>query len=304
MSQQKTTTLLPRAPLCSKKVFLSYHFATKAQIGCKNTRQLLFLLNILSHINPNGNLAEKDIIKRVISINAIVKFTAQNQPKRSGSIYEEARGFIADIMRQNYVSFVSNIKWKGKYLPNYFCIFDKLDSFKRNQSEYYEYEINEGIRPHLIKSEEQIVFIIPSMLKSRYAVRFYILAMAEYSTSVNAGQVLPLTIQLNELKRLLGIADKYASFSNFKKRVLKPILSQINQHHKALCLSIKDINFVKDGHRINHLIFNIKGHSPTLGNHKVPKALPYPSKVNAINWKSIPIGDIGKKDSPRIFPEC
>lgn len=61
-------------------------------------------------------------------------------------------------------------------------------------------------------------------MKSIYSIRVYEL-IAQWKNSKNEFE-----IELDELKNLLDIGDKYSVFSNFKARVLETAVKEINQH--------------------------------------------------------------------------
>ena len=97
-----------------------------------------------------------------------------------------------------------------------------------------------------------------SGLQSEYAIRLYELLIQWRSV----GKVPTMTLQ--EFRSKVGVQDgHYQEMSDFKKRVLKLALAQINEHTDI----IADYDQVKTGRKVTGLSFHFK-HKPT------PKKLP------------------------------
>jgi ferrous iron transport protein A len=78
-----------------------------------------------------------------------------------------------------------------------------------------------------------------SKLKNYYSPKFY-----------NLFQNLPLEITPQELKRTLGISDKYDRYYDFKKKVVIPSLQDLER----IDISI-ELNELKNGKKVEKLLF-------------------------------------------------
>ena len=83
-------------------------------------------------------------------------------------------------------------------------------------------------------------------LKSSYAIRIYELLICE------AYQNKDYEIGVKELKTMLGLADKYTSIVEFKRRIILPAIENIK---KTTDITILDVEQRKTGRDITRLIF-------------------------------------------------
>jgi plasmid replication initiation protein len=83
-------------------------------------------------------------------------------------------------------------------------------------------------------------------LKSSYAIRIYELLICE------AYQNKDYEIGVKELKTMLGLADKYTSIVEFKRRIILPAIENIK---KTTDITILDVEQRKTGRDVTHLIF-------------------------------------------------
>jgi plasmid replication initiation protein len=83
-------------------------------------------------------------------------------------------------------------------------------------------------------------------LKSAYAIRLYELLICE------AYHNKEYVIAVKELKTMLGLADKYTSIVEFKRRIIKPAIENIK---KTTDITILEVEQRKTGREVTHLIF-------------------------------------------------
>lgn len=136
-------------------------------------------------------------------------------------------------------------------------------SFYHTKEHWVVFEIHEALKDHLLnlKTFALVDFKVSTKLKSVYSKRIYSM-LKQY---VSKGY---FEIGVNRLSNILGTNEKYERYSNFKFRVLKIALEQINEH--------SDLNFtiteVKSGRKVDKLIFNVnKKEEETIKPTKVNK---------------------------------
>ena len=83
-------------------------------------------------------------------------------------------------------------------------------------------------------------------LKSVYAIRIYELLICE------AYQNKDYEIEVSQLKQMLGLAEKYPSISEFKRRIILPAIENIK---KTTDITILEVEQRKTGREVTHLIF-------------------------------------------------
>ncbi len=134
---------------------------------------------------------------------------------------------------------------------------------------YVELEFSEKLKPYLLQLKERFTKIQLEnviKLKRSYSIRLYELLKQWQKLKVKK-------IELLELKRILGIEDKYAVYANLKNKILKPSQEEIN--------SKTDIAFtyteIKKGRKVVMLSFEIYENR----NPKHP-SLPSPPKTEKI----------------------
>jgi len=104
-------------------------------------------------------------------------------------------------------------------------------------------------------------------LSSGFSIHLFQIFQAKRNQMLKYQQQTKILYQLPELKKTLGIPDKYADWRNFKRRVIDLAVKEINQH-----TNIKvDFRVIKKNGQVFSLEFEIKDkeskmdkHSPTL----------------------------------------
>lgn len=231
----------------------SNNFAENAEIGFTEAKQLLLFLALVSQTNPHDS--EEDMVG-ILNVKDIANLTRKGGAK-SGSIYKDTKLLIEKILANNYVRFAPSVDLEDedakKHLKDYGVIFDRLRVVKANDGTFYQYRFHEDMRPHIKLLKENFVSMnIPRGMRSGHAVRFLMLAKAHHDKYRMHKQTTILTIALADLKRILGIADKYPVFKNFRVRVLDPIILEINN---SGMLRIQQHEYERTGRSITHIKF-------------------------------------------------
>lgn len=149
------------------------------------------------------------------SVFPLVEF-AENAELDHKHVYNEIDTMITSIMK-------TVISVKGKN-PN------RWRKYNLTQTCYYEdgeigFKFNEDMRVFLLQLKKQYFLQDPVVIafKSWYSMRLYDM-FKSYSYKDE-----PFEIELDELKDILGIGDKYARFNNFREKVVEVALNEINE---------------------------------------------------------------------------
>lgn len=232
----------------------SNDFAENAEIGFTEAKQLILFLALVSQTNPHD--AEEDMIG-ILNVKDIASLTRKNSSKKSGSIYKETKQLIEKMLACNYVRFTPSVDLKDeearKHLKDYSVIFDRLKVMNGGEGTFYQYRFHEDMRTHIkILKDNFVSMNIPKGMRSGHAVRFLMLAKAHHDKYRIHKSTTELTIAVKDLKQILGIADKYPVFKNFRVRVITPIISEIND---SGMLCIQHHEYIKTSRSITHIKF-------------------------------------------------
>lgn len=234
-------------------------FALNAELGFTEARQLRLFLALVSQTNPQDPTEE---MKGILSVQDILQLITKKGAKKSGNVYRELSDFTDKMMSANTIKFTPSVdlvdEKARRYLKDYGVIFDRLKLFKDGGSPFYEYRFHEDMRPHIKLLKENFVSLsVPRNMRSGHAIRFLVLAKAHHDKYRHGGKVkvTEKTIAIADLKRILGIEKKYSVISDLKKRVIKPIISEINQ---SSFLRITHHEYIRTGRVISHIMFQFQ----------------------------------------------
>jgi hypothetical protein len=216
-------------------------FARNAEFAFTDAKQLLLFLSLVSQTNPYES--DEDMTG-ILSVQEIAKLTKKSDSKKSGSLYSETKKMIEKMMQRNYVRFSSGIVGaKGSdVLDNYQVIFDRLRVIRIGDGTYYEYRFHSDMRQHIKDLKDNFVsLMIPRGMKSGHSIRFLMLAKAHHNRFTHK-KVTSLEIAVTDLKRTLGIEGKYPVVADLKRRVINPVVAEINN---SGLLYIKQVDYLK-----------------------------------------------------------
>ena len=112
-------------------------------------------------------------------------------------------------------------------------------------------------------------------LKSVYAIRLYELLICE------AYQNKPYEISVYDLKRMLGLSNKYPKYTDFKRSVITPAINSIK---KTTNIKVLNVEQRKTGRDISHLIFTYSVLAEIKSIHGINDA----KKLSNSQWASLP----------------
>lgn len=152
--------------------------------------------------------------------------------KKWGGLYTEVRD-ITKRIRSKGIEFDTNIMVDGHRFPGYINWFQSVTPMENDLGEVcIKFLFSEDLKPYLINLNQyaRINYTEAAMLKSSFSIRMFQIFKAHRGKMQGHEKSSELVYTLVELKKLLGIADKYPDFRNFRRRVLNIIEREINEH--------------------------------------------------------------------------
>lgn len=152
--------------------------------------------------------------------------------KKWGGLYTELRD-ITKRIRSKGIEFDTNIMVDGHRFPGYINWFQSVTPMENDLGEVcIKFLFSEDLKPYLINLNQyaRINYTEAAMLKSSFSIRMFQIFKAHRGKMQGHEKRSELIYSLVELKKLLGIADKYPDFRNFRRRVLNIIEREINKY--------------------------------------------------------------------------
>lgn len=216
---------------------------------------------------------DKDFKKYKVEIKDISEFMNLS----SNAVYEQIKSASRNLRKKEIL--IESIDEKGK---KSFLATSLLSSARYKEGEgYLEFYIDPNLKPYLIaingKQTPFTKYMIKNILKlkSSYSIRIYeLLKQCE--------GIKKRKFKLNELKKLLGVEDKYKDFRDFERRILKVAKKEINEKTDIWI----DYEKIKEGRRIGKISFEIQSKYVESDESKVIDALYSDEEIEDIKIKS------------------
>ncbi len=126
-----------------------------------------------------------------------------------------------------------------------------------NNVNHLEFRFSDEMKPFLLKLSEYVRLNIVGIaeMKGKYAIRMYQAFKAERERIRNTGRnKAEIIYEIDELKAMLGVIDKYSMISNFRRRVIEPMINEINRESLDISISY---HFIRKGREIHKIAFEI-----------------------------------------------
>ena len=220
-------------------------FNSKYQLTAKEQKVILFLI---SRIDP---VRQKDFESRTVSLKSLERVLMDGN--KNGSFYSEIRKLTSRIISKG-ISFLTDIEINGEYLSGHINWFQSIIPMRNEKGEAaIKFKFSEDLKPFLLQLKEyaQIDYVEVLPLNSGFSIRLFQIFRAHRNRMAKHQKKSKLRYELEELKTLLGIEGKYASYSNFRKRVLIPVEKEINEHTSITMKYIPR----KTGYSVTHIEF-------------------------------------------------
>lgn len=199
-------------------------------------QQQMIIAYIISHINPN----EDDLLE-------CFEFDIKDFCNICGTSAHNST-YIRNTLKELYDQPSIWIKVNGGYVPFRWIEYCKIDSDTGDIT----IQLHRELKPYLLelkgKFTSYVLGDIVDLKSSRYVIPWYEL-FCSYS---NIGT---FKMTVDEIRDYFQIGSKYADFRNFKKKVIKMPIDEINNGSNALNVTYEPI---KKGRTITGFTFNIK----------------------------------------------
>lgn len=200
--------------------FLIYH--GKFKLTAKEQKIILFLV---SRINP---IKQKRLPAQVVPIKDLKQIIVK---KGGGSFYEEIEKMSRRLVKKG-IEFSSELKYEGRKLTGYRNWFQSIEPIENEEGETcLEFLFSEKLIPFLLDIQEytQINYLEILSLGSSFSVRMFLIFRAYRDKSGKHNHKGIVRYDLLELKKLLGISDKYPDYRNLRKFVIEVLVKEINK---------------------------------------------------------------------------
>ena len=142
-------------------------------------------------------------------------------------------------------------------MRRYIQWFTDIDPYLDEDGEIsLKFQFASSLKDFLLQLKEYVrvnlIEVLP--MRGKYAIRMYQAFKAERDRTKKYKEVSHFVVNLEDLKGMLGVGDKYKAFQDFKKRVLLPMQKEINEYSKEISVEYK---LVKVKRRVTAIDFHI-----------------------------------------------
>ena len=207
-------------------------FVLKAHYSLSATEQKL-ILYLASRINPQ----EDELFhKQIVPVKSLEKLFSSEDTKRWGSVYSYLEN-ICDRLLTQTIRFTQPVILNNeeriiKGGINWFQHILIVENKQKEKS--IEFMFSDMMKPFLLELNKYVKLNTLEImdLRGKYSVRMYQVFKAERERTRKHKPASNLGYELEELKSFLGVSGKYKTLPNFRRRVLEPMIEEINNFIK------------------------------------------------------------------------
>lgn len=191
-----------------------------------SVREQKIILYLIAGVDPR-----KENFERVTIPVKEIELALKSDNKKWGGLYKEMDKF-ARLISQKQITFMTDIEVEGRPLSGYINWFSHVMPTKNKYGEVcIEFEFAPILKTFLLNLKEfvQIDRADISAMKHFYSIRLYQLFKSWYQKQSNYRKIISKTYDVEELRKLLNLEDKYPTFKNFTQHVLNPSIKEINE---------------------------------------------------------------------------
>lgn len=222
-------------------------FNARYSLTAKEQKVILYLI---AKINPR---LQERFHEQIVPIKDLQKLLI-DKGKKNGSFYKEMEKFSDRIMDKR-AYFDTDVEWEGKRIPGRINFFQSISPMHNEKGEVcLEFLFSEKLKPFLLELKEYVGIDYQEvlMLNSGFSIRMYQIFRAHRDRMAKHEKNSRLTYTVEELRSLLGVADKYEDWRNFKRIVLDKVKKEINKHTNIKMTFTTE----RDGRKVVGVIFN------------------------------------------------
>lgn len=248
-------------------------FHARYNLSAKEAKIILFLI---SKINP---LQQQQLIQQTVSVRELETFLRGNA-KRWGGLYSELR-LIRDNLVRKGIYIPTEIQIEGKNFEGYVNWFQEImPVYDEAGNVALKFLFAGSLQPFLINLKQYVSVNLNEViaLKSAFSIRIFQILKAYRSKFAQHQRSSQIKYELEDLKILLGIENKYNDYRNFKKKVLEVIKKEINTKTSLAF----DYQVFKEGRKVKAVQFEFwekgKIHHASIRTQPIPSKSKSPIK--------------------------
>ncbi len=237
---------MPESNLPIARIDNTFVYNARYQLSAREAKVMLYLI---SKIDP---IKQSQLNEQTISVKEL-EIILKGDGKKWGGLYEEMRTF-QDRMMGRTITMPTDIEIDGKTFPGKMNWFQYISPVRMDDGTIgMRFLFSQPLQPALLNLKEyvgvELLEVIP--LKSSFSIRMFQIFRAHRNRLAKYQKKSQLRYEIEELKSLLGVDQKYDDYGNFKKRVLQPLEAEISQH-TSIKVSWKGI---KKGRNVEEIEF-------------------------------------------------
>jgi len=198
-------------------------FNAQYKLGLREQKVLLYLI---ANIDTQKDFFEECIIP-IKELESILK----SDGKKWGNAYDELKKLCSNMSRQQ-ITFITDIYINGKVMPGYLNWFQSVAPVRNEGDEVcIRFLFSSDLKPFLLQLQEyaRINRLEVANMRSAYSIRLFQICKAAREKQRKYKELVTVTYSVEELKKILGIEDKYSEYKDFRKYVIKKALKEINK---------------------------------------------------------------------------
>ena len=200
-------------------------YNARYQLSAREQKVILFLI---SKIDP---IRQESLLEQVISVKDL-EIILKGGDKHWGGIYKELKSLAKRLVKKG-IEFSTDIEIGGQKFSGYINWFQGIEPVKDEEGNIsLSFLFSQKLQPFLLDLKEYVAVNLLEVvsLKSAFSIRMYQVFRAHRDRMGKYQKRSKLTYDLPELKALLGVADKYKDYRNFRLKVLEILKKEVTKH--------------------------------------------------------------------------
>jgi Initiator Replication protein len=253
--------------ISNKVAKIDNSFIVNAQYKMTAKEQKI-LYYLIAHLDP---LNESEFCAISIPLEEIEEMLRETD-NRSGSIHDDMNR-ICKSLSVKQITFPSRFTSRGRPVNSYINWFQSIIASKNDAGQIYiKFTFSTDMSPFLLQLHHYVninpLEVVP--MTNAHAIRMYSIFKSEKDRFKNIKDIVTLSYVFDELKALLGIADKYKSgdLKEFRNYVLNKIKDDINDNSPTMLVNY---DYLKTQRKVTGVTFNVSDKKEGTPQLKTPK---------------------------------
>lgn len=239
-------------------------FIMKAHYSLSAVEQKI-VLYLASRINPK---IDKEFHKQIIPIKELEKIFLNDKDIKWGSVYSYLEK-ICDKLLDKTIRFNKPLLLDGKMR----AIRGRINWFQHilvveneHKQICLEFKFSDMMKPFLLQLNQYVKLNVLDVMdmQGKYAIHMYQVFKSERART-RAFSKLETVIKydLLEFREYLDIVDKYGSMANLRRRVIEPVIKEVNEYSEEINVRYE---YIKRGKTVTGLKFFVSDIVPNIEN--------------------------------------